>query len=141
MHETVAFKLISDFRKELLSSYGQSGLQKHTMELINAVNGLVVIVGKKGIRLGLQAGKSKEFYARAGALNYGSVRGSATKGKARAKFKKVLTKSGTKTAGGVTVTKAFNFFKLSDAQVRSINDKYIAYFQEEVNKFLGGKGK
>lgn len=153
IHFAAAQAIIPDIRAALAASLSSSGIgnspssgdYKPTGSLRSAVMGAQIKVSEGVIRITMAGGKSAQFYARAGALNFGSVRGSGTSSKRRAKLKKTLDKAKEKTGqkkfGSASTTKAFHFFKLTDSQMATISKKYAAHFQKGVDAQLASKGK
>ena len=152
MHQRVVRKLLPEIHAALAANFAQSQIgtlsdpkdyaQTGTLERLS-VEQVKVIATAKGILVQMPSGFPSKEYKIFGALNYGAVRNSATKGKARKKLKQTMNKvknaTGQKGAGGVSVIPARPFFYLSPSQVRDLNDSYIEYFQDEISAFLGAK--
>src|ERR1700759_5752164 len=60
-------------RRLLSDSLSLSGLKTITGEMKNAVAQAIIYPTSKGLKIGLPRGKSADFYAKAGALQYGAI--------------------------------------------------------------------
>lgn len=131
----VCVKITPLVRSLLLDSWAKSDLKNRSFEMKNAIAMAIVYPTSKGIKIGLPRGKGEDFYRKAGALQYGSLRNSSMKNKtARAKVKRAGLASGYRpTGGGSFVLLAHPYFTLNSAQALQIQSAVEKALQEEID--------
>lgn len=137
--ERVAKRLIGPLKEMLLQSYARSGLQErgdfeatdddYPGALYEAVQNCEVVVTENGLKAQFKSELAKKVYERGGALNYGAVRGAATR---RTKVKLKAAHAPGKLGGGYVVIAARHFFELDEAQVAQLMALYAQFYQEEI---------
>lgn len=142
----VAARLTGAVRSALLASYSASRLgtfskdYKSTGQLRAAVASSVVVATPRGLRISMPAGLPNKLYARAGALEYGAVRGLQGGKSVRKRAGKLLRQRGAQTGeakiGGMSFVQPHEYYNIDDA-LGQLEQLYAKYFQEEVDAFLG----
>ncbi len=123
----IAIAITPMFRQELARAYGHNGLKTVTGELYRAaVQQSEIIVNPRSIVALMPRGKSKEFYAKAGALQYGAVHGKSG-ARLTKSIKNALKKHG-------NTTKAYEFFTIDAGGQTRIR----ARFEELAAQFVRG---
>jgi len=142
IHKKAAESIVDTVRQKLRESYHRSGI-KTTSEkgggaMYNAVLAATTeTYGAAGIRVSRGKGYAADVYARAGAFQFGSIRGSKKGGRAKRKMKKNMEAAGeTRGKKGESYVKPKPFFLLTSAQMTDVGNAYRARWNEEVNKII-----
>jgi phage gpG-like protein len=128
LYRRVCERLTPFVRSIMLQSLQASGIHRRTGNLEHMVASTVVYPTRKGIRIALGPGFSADDYAKAGALQYGSIHNS---GVSSAKTRRTL-----KNAGVEGSRAAHSYFTLSASQISEIGEKFNSLLQDEFNRML-----
>lgn len=132
-------------RRLVSQSLSRSDLHKRSGELASAVAQLVVYPTGKGLRIGLPRNRGKDFYAKAGALQYGAVhRAESSNTKTRRKLKQASNTRLSSAAyydstiksengpGGTFTVRAHPYFSLDSGQVKQVEAEVGKLLTEEI---------
>lgn len=135
LHRNATGKIKVAVKAALMASLAASGLKVGTGELKAAVQAALINATPSGIGISMPTGKSKSFYAKAGALEYGAVRGHKGSKRGRQKLKKAMSIGGYKNSGMAYIP-PHEFFRLSPDQLKKIEDLYRQAYQEAFERYM-----
>ena len=128
--QEVADGLTPVCRQIMGQTFSQSGIDSKSGDLKKAsVDGLKVLVGKKGFRIVFASGFDQKVYIRGAVFRYGAVKGSGTEGftKRGKRGLKAFAKKADKTGGsveGVTLLKAKPpFYRINKSDPRLMREQ------------------
>lgn len=133
MYMEICRELTPTVQGWLLANYRASGLDFISGELQNMINNSELFPTRDGFVIRMKPGLKPEMYAKAGALQYGSVRDSDLSATSKKKIKKA---GGLK---GTTTTKAWDYYKLTPGQVAQLQTLINQKVQERMNRVMGAK--